>query len=183
MAFPMPTGKIVRSSGSSGYTFPIMLIIVSVLAFGAVRMEITSRYRLKRDREEELLFRGRAYMVAIEKYYIADDVMQRRHYPKSFDDLISDSRFDGRSYIRQLYKDPMTGADFKPILASDQSILGVVSQGKEAPLKTADFPKDLPDFDKAKTYEDWQFHSKNITMLQQNRQLPGGASPGPKSSY
>ncbi len=173
-------------SGSRGYTFPIMLIIVTVLAFGAVRLEMSSRYKVRRDREQELLFRGRAYMSAIKNYYLADPVAQRRHYPKSLDDLLSDSRFDGRAFIRQLYKDPMTGEDFKPVLAGDQSIIGVVSQGKDAPFQKTDFPKDLYDFDKANTYEDWKFLAVRPAVTRTNSPGVGAGTAEPanaQSSY
>jgi hypothetical protein len=37
-----------------------MLIIVAAMAFGATRLDLAQSYRSKRDKEAELLFRGRA---------------------------------------------------------------------------------------------------------------------------
>ena len=145
-----------RPAGSPGYTFPLVLIIVAAMAFSAMRLDLAQSYRLKRDKEEELLFRGRAYKHAIRMFFTKNN-----RYPRKLQELADDRDSTKARFIRQLYKDPMTGDDFKPIAASEGAITGVASSSRETPFKTADFDKDLEDFDKAKTYADWKFDAKS----------------------
>ncbi len=144
-----------RPAGSPGYTFPLMLIIVAAMAIGASRLELAQSYRTKRDKEEELLFRGLAYQRALKAYY-----SKNNRYPRKLKDLADDRDASKPRFIRQLYKDPMTGRDFKPILAAEGAIMGVVSSSKDIPFRTVDFDKELQGFDQAKTYEDWKFQAK-----------------------
>ncbi len=150
----MPMRK-ARPAGSAGFTFPLMLIIVAAMAFGASRLELAQSYRMKRDKEEELLFRGLAYMRAIKAYY-----SKNNRYPRQLKDLADDRDFSKPRFIRQLYKDPMTGRDFKPILGAEGAIIGVVSPSRDVPFRKVDFDKELESFDQAKTYEDWKFEGK-----------------------
>jgi hypothetical protein len=149
-----------KPSGSDGYTFPFALVILSAIAFGASRMELATSYRLKRDGEEELLFRGRAYMQAIQAFYSADRIVQRKRYPRSLDELISDPRFQGRRYIRQRYKDPITGHDFQLLLNADGTIYGVASSSHDSPFRTTGFEAELSNFQNAKDYSEWRFDAK-----------------------
>jgi hypothetical protein len=61
-------------------------------------------------------------------------------------------------YLRRLYKDPITGKDFVPVLDANQNIIGVASSSEDQPLKTGNFPEELKVFlaDKKK-YSEWQF--------------------------
>ncbi len=145
--------------GSEGYTFPLMLIILAALAYGAGRLELTQSYRIKRDKEEELLFRGKEYMKAIRAFYAAAATEKR--YPKSLPELVSDPRSKGRRFIRQLYNDPISGGAFNLIQAPDGTITGVVSASAGVPFRAVGFEKDLAEtFEKAKTYADWRFDAK-----------------------
>jgi hypothetical protein len=135
-----------------------MLIILMTLAFAASRLEVATSYRLKHDKEEELLFRGMAYMRAIQAFYAANALEKR--YPRKLEELVSDPRLRGRQYIRQLYRDPMTGRDFNLILSPDGTITGVVSASTEPPFRTVGFDKELKIFEKAASYAGWQFNAK-----------------------
>ena len=142
-------------AGSPGYTFPLMLIIVAAMAFGATRLDLAQSYRLKRDKEAELLFRGLAFKRAIKEFY-----SKNNRYPRQLKELANDRDSSKRRFIRQVYKDPMTGGDFKLILGSEGVIMGVVSSSKDVPFKKVDFEKELENFEKAKTYADWKFEAK-----------------------
>lgn len=147
--------KKTRPAGSPGYTFPLMLIIVAAMALGASRLELAQSYRTKRDKEEELLFRGLAYMRAIKAYYAKNS-----RYPRKLNDLADDRDSSKPRFIRQIYKDPMTGRDFKPILGEAGAITGVVSASRDMPFRKVEFDKELQGFDEAKTYADWKFEAK-----------------------
>ncbi len=143
---------------SAGYTFPLMLVILAAFAYGAGRLERSQSYRLKRDKEEELLFRGLEYLRAIRAFQTASAAQKR--YPRTLGELVSDPRTNGRRFIRQLYKDPITGRDFGLILTKDGTISGVVSSSKDIPLRMVDFDRDLEGFDKASSYAGWRFDAK-----------------------
>jgi hypothetical protein len=174
-----PALKAAALRGSGGYTFPLMLIILVAVAFAASRLEVATSYRLKRDKEEELLFRGIAYMRAIRAFYAANALEKR--YPRTLEELVSDPRLRGRQYIRQLYKDPMTGRDFNLILSAEGTITGVVSASTEAPFRTVGFGKELEGFKKAARYADWQFNVKPKPVPSQDAKPanPPAASEAP----
>jgi hypothetical protein len=161
-----------RPAGSPGYTFPLMLIIVAAMAFGAARLDLAQSYRLKRDKEAELLFRGLAYKRAIKAYY-----SKNGRYPRQLKELADDRDSSKPRFMRQLYKDPITGGDFKLILGSEGAIIGVVSASRDVPFKTVDFDKELEDFGDAKTYADWKFVPKRGRGTPPPGIPPGAISP------
>ncbi len=140
---------------AEGYTFPLMLVILASLAFLAGRLELGSSYKLKRDKEEELFFRGLAYRTAIKDYQGAKTNGGR--YPRTLSQLAGDPKTADGRFIRQLYKDPMTGGDFQAIRAADGGIIGVVSASKGIPFRTTGFSEEFKAFEKAATYADWEF--------------------------
>ncbi len=167
-----------RTSSKAGYTFPLMLVILVAIAFGAGQLERSQSYRQKRNNEEELLFRGLAYLKALKEFETASTTEKR--FPRKLDELISDPRTQGRRFIRQLYKDPMTGRDFDPIRTPEGTISGVVSWSKGVPFRTVDFDKELQDFDQALTYRDWRFDAKPRAAAKPPGNTGGqqGANPG-----
>ena len=174
----------MNREGAAGYTFPIMLVILVALSYAATRLESAQSYRLKRDKEEELLFRGTEYLKAIRAFETASATEKR--YPRKLEELVSDPRTNGRRFIRQLYKDPITGRDFDPILTKEGTISGIVSTSRGVPFRKVDFDKELEGFDKAESYADWRFEAKRKEQPPQatatkpgSRQLaqpPAGAS-------
>lgn len=161
-----------RPAGSPGYTFPLMLIIVAAMAFGAARLDLAQSYRLKRDKEAELLYRGLAYKRAVKAFY-----SKNARYPRQMNELADDRDSSRPRFMRQLYKDPVTGGDFKLILGSEGSIVGVVSASRDAPFKKVDFDKGLEDFGDAKTYADWKFETKPGSGTAPRGIAPGAISP------
>jgi type II secretory pathway pseudopilin PulG len=88
-----------------GYVLLGLLLMVSVLIIAAAVVAPNLAFQIKRDREEELVHRGVQYTRAIRSY-----AKRTGRYPIRAEDLLGgpDQRF-----IRKLYKDPMTGGDFK----------------------------------------------------------------------
>ncbi len=88
-----------------GYVLLGLLLMVSVLIIAAAVVAPNLAFQIKRDREEELVHRGVQYTRAIRSY-----AKRTGRYPVRAEDLLGgpDQRF-----IRKLYKDPMTGRDFK----------------------------------------------------------------------
>jgi len=79
--------------------FITVLVVVVILSISMSVLLKSWSYRTKRMKENELLFRGKQYARAIQKYY-----QIHRRYPFTLEEL---SRTKPR-LIRQLWKDPMT---------------------------------------------------------------------------
>lgn len=74
------------------------IIAVNIFAILALTARTMWETEIQRDLEEELLFRGRQYRMAIE-FYVKDN---NNLYPRDFDVLYE------KKFLRQLFKDPMS---------------------------------------------------------------------------
>ena len=151
-------GKIKTSKG---FTFLVILAVVVVMGISAdATVRLTSTV-LKREKEQELLFRGQAYIKAIGSYYLSGKTINS--FPKKLEDLLKDSRYIQKRHLRKLYPDPFTNkADWKLLRNKEGGITGVVSRSEGIPLKTANFPIGLESFEQAATYSDWRFEFISI---------------------
>ncbi|HRV05345.1 MAG TPA: hypothetical protein P5517_00455 [Candidatus Saccharicenans sp.] len=92
--------EIIRQpvNQTSGYILIFLLIIIFVLTVGLLVAVPVLETQLKRENEEELIFRGQQYVEAIRLY------QQQRpgSYPQSLEELIK------ARCLRRLYPDPMS---------------------------------------------------------------------------
>lgn len=87
-----------RSRTDAGYAMAALLVGLAVMSVLLAMAMPVWRTMVKREKEEELIFRGRQYARAIELY-------QRKYantYPPSVDVLLE------QKFLRRRYKDPMT---------------------------------------------------------------------------
>jgi type II secretory pathway pseudopilin PulG len=128
----------IRNFRGFAYIALLVAIIIIGISLGAAG-KYWSNVML-RDKEEELLFRGEQYRMAIERYVSA--VPGSQVYPQSIDDLLKDNRTaTGKRHLRQKYKDPISGEDFVEIRNTvTKRIIGVHSPSEKEPLKKAGFP-------------------------------------------
>lgn len=98
----MPTGerppRRPRRSGQRGYVMILLIIAVTILAVLLLMAVPLWQTQARREAEEELIFRGRQYVNAIELY------LQAHHnlYPQNFEILHLEK------FLRRLYPDPMS---------------------------------------------------------------------------
>jgi len=113
-----------------GYVLLGLLLMVSVLLIAAAVVAPNLAFQIKRDREEELVHRGVQYTRAIRSY-----AKRTGRYPVRAEDLLGgpDQRF-----IRKLYKDPMTGRDFKFLHLDDVQPVAANLNGSGAPTGAND---------------------------------------------
>lgn len=146
----------------SGFTYIAAMTIVVVMG---IMFSITGRYwdtLVRRDKEEELLFRGDQIRKGIEMYYKWTAQMHggKGIYPENLEELVkSKYSMAPKRSLRRVYKDPMTGkADWTffndPV---SKRIMGVRSSSSERPLKTSDFPLAYRDFEGKTKYSEWFF--------------------------
>lgn len=138
----------------SGYSYPVLLVALLVLGIFSQVARVEVSYANQRDREEELLFRGRAYQAAIASYF-----RTWGHYPRGLEELKLDGALPPNRHIRTLYGDPMDqGGEGWQILRSPAGgIQGVASRSEKKPLKQEGFPLELSFFARAASYQDWVF--------------------------
>ena len=138
----------------SGFTYVMVLVAVVILGIVLETANVQISFVQRREREKELLYRGQAYQTAIRYFYKAHN-----NFPRSLKDLLKDPHAINKHYLRALYTDPVSRGKtpWKLIRATDGGISGVASQSEETPLKKANFPQGLENFEKAKTYAEWEF--------------------------
>ena len=90
-------------AGEKGYVLVSVMLLITVMII-AMSMQITSIVQqIKRDREEELVYRGKDYARAIKRFFHKQGV-----YPSSVDQLLKTNNL---RFLRKKYKDPITGEE------------------------------------------------------------------------
>jgi type II secretory pathway pseudopilin PulG len=147
-----------------GFTYIALLAAIVIIGISLAAAGKYWSNVLQREKEEELLFRGNQYVIAIDRYTHAMPGINRT--PSSIDDLLNDSRLMNRHHLRRRYKDPITGEDFVEkfctIGGQVRKLIGVHSSSDKEPLKQSNFPVDPPyfkDFEGKKKYSEWLFVS------------------------
>jgi type II secretory pathway pseudopilin PulG len=143
---------------SDGFTYLMALVIVVIMGIMLGGIGQSWQRVMKREREEELLFRGSQIRDAIARWnkprpgqHVATPLKDMQH-------LLSDPRsLSNVRYLRRLYTDPVTGKEWVLITNPVKGIIGVASSSEEAPLKQANFPDELKDFEGKTKYSDWLF--------------------------
>ncbi len=82
-----------------------------------------------------------------------------KRYPQKLEDLLTDPRYlNTQRYLRQLYRDPITGDKQWGLVAAPQGgIMGVYSLSEGKAMKTAGFRKEDAGFENSGRYADWRF--------------------------
>ncbi len=153
--------KTVPESGrDSGYMMLILVFAVTVLTIGLMVAIPVWQTQMQREKEEELIFRGKQYVEAIRLY-------QQKNpgaFPERLKDLLEEK------CIRRLYEDPMTetGEWDVVLFYQESSSLGKVMVASLRDLKSLDYPqiigvvsrsdkKSKKIYNKQETYDKWLF--------------------------
>lgn len=106
-----------------GYTILLLMFMVFVMSIGLMIAVPVWQTQIQREKEEELIFRGKQYVEAIRLF-------QRKRpgaFPKNFDELVEEK------CLRRLFDDPMTpDGKWNVILLSQ----GPASQRSRQPRRT-----------------------------------------------
>ncbi|MCI0621936.1 MAG: hypothetical protein L0387_09740 [Acidobacteria bacterium] len=126
--------KQKRQTGEKGYTLAVVAVFTSVLLVTLSGAVINWQKASQREREEELIFRGKQYMRAIELW-------QRKFpgtYPTTIDALLSTNN---TRFLRKKWKDPITNSDEWRLLKMnpDGSISGLTVVPGSSPLGPSSF--------------------------------------------
>lgn len=159
--------------GNGGFTYLMTLMLVVIMGIMLGMVGQSWRTVMKREREEELIYRGVQIRDAIKDWNDKDN--KKNPPPTKLNELkqlVQDNRVvSGKRRLRREYKDPITGKDFNLIMDPLLGIVGVASTSSDKPLKTGGFPDDLKDLTEKQKYSDWKF------IYQQNK--PGTQPKSP----
>ena len=101
----------------SGFSLAALMFIATAVSILLSAAYPAYKMQAKRQTEEELIFRGEEYARAVQKFYRKFGV-----YPPSIDALV---QTNGLRFLRRVYKDPITGKDFRLIsISPDGSLIG-----------------------------------------------------------
>lgn len=167
MAVIMQTGK--KKSGQRGYTFLALLILIMLVGFTLSQAGAMWSDARQRQREQELLKVGDKIRSAIGHYY-NNTPSAIKQYPPSLEALLRDDRFPmPKRYLREIYKDPITGMPNWGILeAPSGGIMGVYSLSGQKPFKTDLFRPVDKALENKKMYGDWIFFYNPDSTLAAN---------------
>jgi hypothetical protein len=147
---------VKKSNSQNGMMLIIVLIFFAVASYAALRSSDIWATVLTRENEQELLFVGDQYRIAIERYYYAKPPNERR-LPKTLFELVKDDRFPAaQHHLRKLYTDPLTGLELKEQRTA-LGITGVYSPSDKKPIKKAGFDAPYEKFSGKQSYQDWKF--------------------------
>ena len=94
-----------RKSSESGYILITLMMMCSIIVIMLAVVLPQMSQQMRRDREMELIHRGVQYSRAIRRFY-----KKNGRYPVRLEELENSNNI---RYLRQRYKDPTTGKDFK----------------------------------------------------------------------
>lgn len=146
------------SLNRKGFTYLLALVMVMVMGIMLSAVGQSWKTIMQREREEELIFRGRQYKDAITRWYNPRPGEHQATPLRDLKDLLQDPRtLTTVRYLRRLYTDPMTGKEWTVITDPNKGISGVASTSPAKPLKTGGFSDDLQDLSGKEKYSDWLF--------------------------
>jgi len=157
---------------SNGFTFLGLLVVVAIAGIGMAAVGVVWSQASQRDREQDLLYIGKAYQRAIGSYF-----QTNKRYPQKLENLVRDeSQGNIRRHLRKLYKDPITRGQPWGLIKQSGGITGVFSTSIDAPIKQSGFKGGIEAFSEASTYQDWVFRFVVPTRQSANNGLSGNAS-------
>jgi type II secretory pathway pseudopilin PulG len=145
----------IRAGGFT-YLAALFIIVIMGIMLGVVGQTWTAA--MKREREEELLFRGGQIRDAITRWNKPRPGQHVATPLRELKDLLKDPRsLSNVRYLRRIYTDPVTGKEWNIIRDPVKGVIGVASPSEEKPLKQAGFPEEFRAFEGKTKYSEWLF--------------------------
>jgi type II secretory pathway pseudopilin PulG len=160
-------------SRERGYVLLTLMLFAALLVIAAAAAFPTIAFQIKRDRETELIHRGVQYRQAIRAFTKATG-----RFPVRVEELQST---DGRRFIRRLYKDPITGGDFRLLRLSDVGLAGPPSASTPTSKEGSDSssgPVSANSSDSGGTPANQAAGTSDGTGARQNPSAQSSSSPG-----
>ena len=145
-------------NGERGFTY--LLLLFAMAAGGVALAALGEQWvtLMQRDREAELLFRGREIAAALASWRDSTPAGQPVA-PEDLQQLLTDTRTTPpRHHLRRLYTDPFTGQADWLLLRDDQGrITAVASRSRQPALARPRLPQRAPVSSHRPSVGDWLF--------------------------
>ena len=155
----LPCGWRARAfHGARGFTYLGVMLLVTLMGIALAATGQVWHTLQQREREQELLFVGHQFRLALKRYADHTPAKSRRS-PLRLEELLLDPRHPGiRRHLRTIYADPVTGkAEWGLITGPGGEIYGVHSLSDGEPLKKHRFELADDNFEDSMKYSDWVF--------------------------
>lgn len=141
----LPARRVAAPAVQRGFTYLWLLFILAAGAAGLAAIGQRASLAVQRDREAELMFRGREIAHAIAAYWSATPG-DAKSLPASLQDLLEDRRGPvAIRHLRRVYTDPFTGQpDWVLVTTDDGKVSGVHSRAVVVALRSLDIPTPKP---------------------------------------
>lgn len=150
-----PRSTAVRARGLVLLALLLAMALSSIVLMAGMDVWSTAR---QRTLEQELLFVGDQYRLAIQRYYFGAPPGSPRVLPPRFEVLLEDDRYPMPvRHLRRLYPDPITGSADWGVVRFGDRISGVYSLSEKTPIKQAEFAPVYQQFNGKKSYREWVF--------------------------
>jgi hypothetical protein len=150
----MKSGSPARQGG---VTYLAVLFFVAASSAMLAATAVIWSHERQRQKEQELIWIGNQFREAIGLYYQRTPGAVKR-YPEKLEDLLEDRRYlTTARYLRQVYRDPMTGkAQWGLISAPGGGFMGIRSLSQSEAIKTIERQSDGTSAGAAR-HSDWIF--------------------------
>src|SRR6266404_9102796 len=105
MSIAMKNRARTAAKPQGGYAMLMVVFLTTVVLLGAIAAAPYIRTERQREKEQEMIWRGKQYVRGIKLYY-----RKTGRFPTSVDDLTK-PKLGSLRFMRQAYKDPMNKAD------------------------------------------------------------------------
>jgi type II secretory pathway pseudopilin PulG len=141
-----------------GFTYLGVLVLVVLMGIALAAAGKVWHTLQQREKEQELLFIGHQFRLALKRYAEQTPGKGRRQ-PLRLEELLEDPRHPQiRRHLRRIYPDPMTGnTAWGLVTGPGGEIFGVHSTSDAEPLKKGHFALADRDFEGTMKYSDWVF--------------------------
>lgn len=149
-----------------GYTLIILMVVIAVMSIGLLVAIPVWQTQIQREKEEELIFRGKQYVEAIRLY----QTKYPGRFSKTLDDLLEEK------CIRRLYADPMTedgiwnivlhyegitsqkkGSVVQKVMIAPQSALSALDNPQILGVVSTSTKKSIRIYTNQESYDKWLF--------------------------
>jgi type II secretory pathway pseudopilin PulG len=153
----------------AGYLLIMLMLVVFTLSVGFLVAVPVWQTEIQREKEEELIFRGRQYVEAVRLYGLKNP----GRFPLSLDELLE------KKCIRRLYRDPMTrggrwdiilnpgrpgqapqagGTAVQEVLIAPESALPSIKNAQIMGVVSSSKSKSVKIYNDQESYDKWLFY-------------------------
>lgn len=149
-----------RARRARGFAYLVLLLWLAIAGALLAALGTHWSFESRREREQELVFRGEQYRRAIESFAAPINLngcSNLQQLPASLDELLEDRRCGlVRHHLRKAYADPVMRSPDWGLVLEFERIRGVYSRSTAEPIRR---------IEGVKTYSDWRFVANSAVQM------------------